>query len=136
MRGVWFLGLLWGALGLGVAGLKEAFTLRPLGGKAVSCQPGPVPERAELWTNGVVEIPLCRRATLVLLLEGTPARGKGPHVLVAEGSRLLFEGEVLGLRELRFRTSGEGMVVLAFTDDLYLPPEDRNLFLRRLRVEP
>ena len=135
MRGAWFLALsLLGALGLGLWGLREAFALRPLA--LGPCRPGPLPERAELWTNGVVEIPLCRKATLVLRLECTPAQGKGPHVLVAEGGRLLFEGEVLGLVELRFRTSGEGIVAVAFTDDLYLPPEDRNLFLRGLLVEP
>jgi len=73
---------------------------------------------------------------LVLDLEGTPARGEGPHVLVVEGARVLWEGEVLGRKEVRVRTTGKGTVALAFTNDLYQPPEDRNLFLRGLRVEP
>jgi hypothetical protein len=57
-------------------------------------------------------------------------------VVVAEGDRLLFQGEVVGRKEVRVRTTGEGVVAVLFTDDLYLPPEDRNLFLRGVRVLP
>ncbi|WP_460171200.1 hypothetical protein [Thermus sp. FJN-A] len=114
--------------------LSRALTLRPL--REEACVPGSLPARAELWTNGAIPIPLCRAATLVLELEGTPAQGKGPHALVVEGSRVLWEGEVLGKVVLRVRATGRGTVALAFTNDLYKPPEDRNLFLRGLRVEP
>nr|WP_244880457.1 hypothetical protein [Thermus parvatiensis] len=71
---------------------------------------------------------------MVLRLEGTPAKGEGPWAVVAEGDRVLWQGEVLGLKEVRVRTAGQGVLVLAFLNDLYAPPEDRNLFLRGLKV--
>nr|BAL53093.1 hypothetical conserved protein [uncultured Deinococcota bacterium] len=131
-----FLGALTLALGLGLAlfSLRGAFTLLPL--EEAPCRPAPLPERAELYANGAVEIPLCRRAWLVLRLQGTPAGGHGPWAMVVEGRRVLWEGEVLGVREVRVRTSGRGVLALAFPNDLYHPPEDRNLFLLGLKVEP
>jgi len=132
VRALSFLAFLLG-VGLALLSLPRALSPKPL---PQGCVPGPLPERAELWTTGAVAIPLCRKATLVLELEGTPAEGKGPHVVVAEGDRLLFQGEVLGRKEVRVRTTGEGVVAVLFTDDLYLPPEDRNLFLRGIRVLP
>ena len=130
----WALGVLAFALGLG-AGLwwlevGLAPKPLPLGG----CRQGPLPERADLYANGVVEIPLCREAEVVLRLEGTPAKGEGPWAVVAEGDRVLWQGEVLGLKEVRVRTTGRGVLVLAFLNDLYAPPEDRNLFLLGLKV--
>nr|WP_152607368.1 hypothetical protein [Thermus sp. 2.9] len=124
------------ALGMGLAlwALPKAFGLKPLGQEA--CVPGPLPERGELWSNGVLEISLCREARVGLLLEGTLAQGKGPNALVVEGSRVLWQGEVSGVKEVWVRTTGRGTLALAFTNDLYQPPEDRNLFLRALRVEP
>lgn len=131
----WLLGLGTFALGLSLAlwSLDQAFRLAPLTREA--CVPGPLPERAELWSNGVVEIPLCRRARVGLLLEGTLAQGKGPNALVVEGSHVLWQGEVRGVMEVWVRTTGKGTLALAFTNDFYQPPEDRNLFLRALRVE-
>lgn len=132
----WPLGLLAFAGGflLSLASLDLAFRLEPLSQRA--CTPGPLPERAELWTNGVVEIPLCRRARVGLVLEGTLAQGKGPNALVVEGSQVLWQGEVRGVMEVWVRTTGRGTLALAFTNDFYRPPEDRNLLLRALRVEP
>ncbi|WP_279232287.1 hypothetical protein [Thermus albus] len=132
----WSLGLLVFALGLFLAlwSLNQAFRMAPLNQEA--CVPGPLPERAELWTNGVVEIPLCRRARVGLFLEGTLAQGRGPNALVVEGGRVLWQGEVRGAIEVWVRTTGKGTLALAFTNDFYRPPEDRNLFLRVLRVEP
>ncbi|MEJ5336118.1 MULTISPECIES: hypothetical protein [Thermus] len=131
----WLLGLGTFALGLSLAlwSLDQAFRLAPLTREA--CVPGPLPERAELWSNGVVEIPLCRRARVGLVLEGTLAQGKGPNALVVEGSHVLWQGEVRGVMEVWVRTTGKGTLALAFTNDFYQPPEDRNLFLRALRVE-
>ena len=130
----WALGVLAFALGLGAGlwglggGLRRK--RRALGG----CREGTVAERAVLAANGVVEIPLCREAEVVLRLEGTPAKGEGPWAVVAEGDRVLWQGEVVGLKEVRVRTTGRGVLVLAFLNDLYAPPEDRNLFLRGLKV--
>lgn len=131
----WLLGLGTFALGLSLAlwSLDQAFRLAPLTREA--CVPGPLPERAELWSNGVVEIPLCRRARVELVLEGTLAQGKGPNALVVEGSHVLWQGEVRGVMEVWVRTTGKGTLALAFINDFYQPPEDRNLFLRALRVE-
>ncbi|BDG21488.1 hypothetical protein [Thermus thermophilus] len=130
----WALGVLAFALGLGAGlwGLEGGLAPKPL--SLGGCRPGPLPERADLYANGVVEIPLCREAEVVLRLEGTPAKGEGPWAVVAEGDRVLWQGEVLGLKEVRVRTTGRGVLVLAFLNDLYAPPEDRNLFLRGLRV--
>ena len=132
MRWAW--GVLAFPLGFGAVfwGLEGGLAPKPLplGG----CRPGPLPERADLYANGVVEIPLCREAEVVLRLEGTPAKGEGPWAVVAEGDRVLWQGEVVGLKEVRVRTTGRGVLVLAFLNDLYAPPEDRNLFLRGLKV--
>ena len=53
---------------------------------------------------------------------------------VAVGDEVLWEGKVVGLQDVRVRTTGRGVLVLAFLNDLYAPPEDRNLFLRGLKV--
>lgn len=130
----WALGVLALALGLGAALWGQERGLAPKPFSLGGCRPGPLPERADLYANGVVEIPLCREAEVVLRLEGTPAKGEGPWAVVAEGDRVLWQGEVLGLKEVRVRTAGQGVLVLAFLNDLYAPPEDRNLFLRGLKV--
>lgn len=136
MRGLgWVLGLLALVLGLEASlwSLEAGLSPRPLPPKA-ACHPGPLPTRAELYSNGVVELPLCRAATLELLLEGTLAQGVGPYALLAEGERVLWQGEVRGRVWVRVRVLGQGLLVLAFVNDLYQPPEDRNLFLRDLKV--
>ncbi len=120
------------ALGVSLLALERAFTLKPL--PEAPCRAGAIPERAELWANGVVELPLCRRARVVLRLEGTPAEGRGPFAVVAEGGRVLFQGEVLGVKEVTVEVEGKAPLVLAFVNDLYRPPEDRNLFLKGIEV--
>jgi hypothetical protein len=102
----------------------------------LACLPGPLPREAALYSNGALEIPLCRRARVRMVLEGTLAQGRGPWAMVVEGRRVLWQGEVRGRREVRVEATGEGTLALAFTNDFYQPPEDRNLFLRELTVEP
>jgi hypothetical protein len=102
----------------------------------LACLPGPLPREAALYSNGALEIPLCRKARVRMVLEGTLAQGRGPWAMVVEGRRVLWQGEVRGRREVRVEATGEGTLALAFTNDLYQPPEDRNLFLRELTVEP
>lgn len=131
LGGLALLGL---GLGLALGVLGEAFRLRPVPKGA--CTPGPLPPRAELFSNGAVELPLCRPARLRLRLEGTLARGQGPWAAVAEGERTLWQGEVRGEKTVEVRLTGEGVAVLAFTNDFYQPPEDRNLYLRGLEVLP
>lgn len=130
----WALGLL--ALFLGFGGslvfLERAFSTPkdlPSG-----CVPGPLPQEGALYRNGVLEIPLCRRARVRMALEGTLAQGRGPWAMVVEGRRVLWQGEVRGRVEVEVATTGEGTLALVFTNDLYQPPEDRNLFLRDLKV--
>lgn len=89
-----------------------------------------------MYTNGAVELPICRKGKLYLRLEGTQAAGMGPLVRVVEGKRLLFSGEVRGEKVLLLPLRGDGVVAVAFTNDLYAPPEDRNLFLREIRFFP
>lgn len=91
--------------------------------------------KGELWSNGVLEIPLCREAQVGLLLEGTLAQGKGPHALVVEGGRVLWQGRCGGRGGLG-EGHGEGNPGLGLHQRLLPAPEDRNLFLRALRVEP
>lgn len=137
MRGIFHLlgGLLFlGGLGISLWALPQAFRTTPIG--QARCQEGTLTSRAELWSSGAVEFPLCRAATVELLLEGTLARGEGPYALVVEGTRVLWQGEVRGVVRVRIRTTGKALLALAFTNDFYEPPEDRNLFLRGLRVEP
>ncbi len=122
------------SFGASLWALSQAFRTAPIG--QAPCQGGPLPPRAELWSNGVVELPLCQAATVELLLEGTLAQGEGPYILVVEGRQVLWQGEVRGIVRIRVRTTGKAPLVLAFTNDLYLPPEDRNLFLRGLLVGP
>lgn len=120
------------SVGASLFALERAFPLRPL--PEAPCRPGPVPERAELWANGVVELPICQRGRVVLRLEGTPAEGRGPWAVVAEGGKVLFQGEILGVREVVVEVEGRAPLALAFVNDLYRPPEDRNLFLRGIEV--
>ncbi len=135
MRG-WALGLL--ALLLGFGGslllLERAFSTQKT--LPLACTPGPLPQEGALYSNGALEIPLCRRARVGMVLEGTLAQGRGPWAMVVEGGRVLWQGEVRGRVEVEVETTGEGTLALVFTNDLYQPPEDRNLFLRGLRVAP
>ena len=132
----WALGLFLFLLGLGLGlwALERAFALKT--DLPLACLPGPLPREAALYGNGALEIPLCRRARVRMVLEGTLAQGRGPWAMVVEGRRVLWQGEVRGRREVRVEATGEGTLALAFTNDLYQPPEDRNLFLRELTVEP
>lgn len=116
--------------------LSVLFSLKPRPVPPAPCTPAPWPREAALYTNGVVELPICRKGRLYLHLEGTLARGKGPYVLIVEGERRLFAGEVRGERVLRLPLKGDGVVAVGFTNDLYAPPEDRNLFLREIRFFP
>ncbi len=132
----WVLGSL--ALILGFGGslfvLESALgTQRDL---PLACAPGPLPQEGALYSNGTLEIPLCRGVRLGMVLEGTMAQGKGPWAMVVEGRNVLWQGEVRGRVEVAVETTGEGTLAIVFTNDLYQPPEDRNLFLRGLRVEP
>jgi hypothetical protein len=132
----WALGLFLFVLGfwLGLWALERAFALRT--DLSLACLPGPLPREAALYSNGALEIPLCRRVRVRMVLEGTLAQGRGPWAMVVEGGRVLWQGEVRGRREVRVEATGEGTLALAFTNDLYRTPEDRNLFLRELTVEP
>ncbi len=123
-----------GALALSLLALEKAFSLKPL--PQAPCREGPLPQGADLWSNGGVEIPLCQKARVRLHLEGTVAGGQGPWAILAEGERVLFQGEVRGRETVEVETSGQAPLVLAFVNDFYKPPEDRNLFLRGLEVLP
>ena len=116
--------------------LSVLFSLKPRPVPPAPCTPAPWPREAALYTNGAVELPICRKGRLYLHLEGTQAAGMGPLVRVVEGERLLFSGEVRGERVLLLPLRGDGVVALGFTNDLYAPPEDRNLFLREVRFFP
>lgn len=129
----WALGVLAFALGLGAGlwGLEGGLRRSPF--PWAGAARGPSPSGRTSTPTAWWRSPSAGRRRWSSAPRAPPQR-EGPWAVVAEGDRVLWQGEVLGLKEVRVRTTGRGVLVLAFLNDLYAPPEDRNLFLRGLKV--
>lgn len=89
-----------------------------------------------LASNDLVRFRVCSAGTLNLTAHGSTFHGTGPHLVVSLGARTVWEGEVADPVGLEIEMPGPGWVGIAFVNDRYEPPEDRNLWLERLAFEP
>lgn len=94
------------------------------------------PELIRMNTNSYVRALVCEPSRLDLTAEGTAARGVGARLSVHLGTEPLFDEPVDGSVELSLALERPGWLVIAFNNDLYEPPQDRNLVLRDVRLEP
>lgn len=85
-----------------------------------------------LYRNGFVRLQVCTPGSLLLVLEGTPVNGVGARVQVAWRTRVLWEGDLIGLRELDLEVPAAGWIMIAFLNDASAGEEDRNLWIHEL----
>jgi len=74
--------------------------------------------------------------TLGLRVRGTQAAGIGAQVVIALGTTNLWEGFVTDPIELELDVPHGGTMLIAFVNDRYEPPEDRNLWISDVVFTP
>lgn len=82
-----------------------------------------------LASNGAVRFLVCEQGAVRFMTRGSFARGHAAHLVVSWRDQTLWEGEVLEEQTLQVTIPDAGWVALAFVNDFYDPPEDRNLWL-------
>jgi len=80
----------------------------------------------------------CARApgTLAVRLRGSTVAGIGAQVVIALGTTNLWEGFVTDPIELQLDVPHGGTMLIAFVNDRYEPPEDRNLWISDVVFTP
>ena len=79
---------------------------------------------------------LCSPSNLTIEAEGTVGGGIGSRLSVSVGSTTFFNEPITMRRKLEWPVDGPSWLLVAFTNDYYQPPEDRNLSIRELAIEP
>lgn len=75
--------------------------------------------------------------TLALTLRGTVGGGVGTRAVLVQGAARLLDVELRDeTRTLEVAVPAAGPLVLAFVNDFYAPPEDRNLWVSGLAFTP
>ena len=74
--------------------------------------------------------------TLSARLRGTTVDGIGAQVVIALGTTNLWEGFVTDPIELEIDVPHAGTMLIAFVNDRYEPPEDRNLWISDVVFTP
>ena len=89
----------------------------------------PVPDPATLRfnSNDGVRLRVCGPGILTLRAEGTAVDGVGARLLVALDADTLWDATVDGTEDVRVALPRAGWLVVAFANDRYAPPQDRNL---------
>jgi len=108
----------------------------PTGFLSANGEPVPSLEQVRMNSNSFLRALVCEPSVLSLAAEGTAARGVGARLSVHLGSEPLFDDPVDGTVTLSLPVERPGWLVIAFNNDLYEPPQDRNLVLRDVRLEP
>ena len=91
---------------------------------------------ATFWSSGLLRLQVCGPGTLSFTASGTAAQGRDAVLSAFLGASPLLETPVRQPRLFRLRVNGPGWLSFGFPNDLYRPPEDRNLFLRGLSFTP
>lgn len=89
-----------------------------------------------LFSNNALRSCLSDAGTLTLGMRGTPAAGIGAQVVIALGTSNLWEGFVTDPIELELDVPHAGTMLIAFVNDRYEPPEDRNLWISDVVFTP
>ena len=83
-------------------------------------------------SNDVLRMYVCSSGLLTLSSRGSAYNGHGPHMVVSLTARNIWEGEVLEPVSLQIDVPNSGWLTLAFPNDRYEPPQDRNLWIQYL----
>lgn len=90
-----------------------------------------------LATNTVLNACPWTAGTLAIVLRGTIAADIGTRVVLAQGDDRLLDVELRGEeRTFEVDVPASGQLLLAFVNDYYDPPEDRNLWVSGLDFTP
>jgi len=79
---------------------------------------------------------VCEPSLLTLRAEGSAVDGVGARLVIGWHDRTLFDQPIDGEAEVRVEVPGAGWVVVAFANDLYRPPLDRNLVVHTAHFTP
>lgn len=98
----------------------------------------PIPDAGEILfaSNDVLRLPVCSAGEITFSARGTIGGGFPARLVVAHGTTTLFDEGVDARREIRIQIPGPGWLLLAFVNDYYVPPEDRNLWIYDFQFEP
>ena len=86
--------------------------------------------------NGAVRLLACRPSTLSFQADGTEAHGVYARLVVSEDGHQLADTQVKGTMSFSIPVPTPGWVLIAFPNDLYDPPADRNLRLSKIALRP
>lgn len=89
-----------------------------------------------LASNNAVRQRVCGPGTLRFVARGSVALGQATYLVVSLGTETLWEGPVEGAAPFELEVPRAGWLAVAFVNDAYQPPEDRNLWLSAYRFEP
>lgn len=96
----------------------------------------PLPASVTLNSNGFRRVLACGPAALTLQATGSAVDSVGARLVVGRQGTTLYDEAIDGDRALRLQVPGAGWVVLAFVNDRYEPPADRNLRLTDITLRP
>lgn len=89
-----------------------------------------------LASNDVVRLLVCSPGTLTLSARGSEFGGVGAYMVVSQLGSNLWEGAVTDPVDLALSIRSAGWVSVAFVNDRFDPPADRNLWLESLEFHP
>lgn len=89
-----------------------------------------------LASNDIVRFRTCSSGHLYVTARGTPVDDYWPHMVISQADTALWEGEVIDRAQVDVAVADAGWLTIAFLNDRYEPPQDRNLWLERLEFQP
>jgi hypothetical protein len=96
----------------------------------------PVGTTALYWNATLIACPWSP-GTLTVTLRGTTAAGIGTRAVLTQGAERLLDVELRDEeRTFEVDVPASGQLLLAFVNDYYDPPEDRNLWVSGLAFTP
>lgn len=87
-------------------------------------------------TNGALRLRVCTASVMSFDARGTEAAGNYARLVVAEGGRTVIDTAVAAKQHFSIAAKPGTWVVLAFPNDLYRPPQDRNLYISKFHIVP
>jgi len=95
-------------------------------------------DKEVLWvSNQHLRFRACQAGVLVFKARGSLFDDYGPYVIVSSGLESLWSGEVREeLMSFYLEVPEASWVTIAFTNDAYAPPQDRNVWLSDLSFTP
>lgn len=89
-----------------------------------------------LASNGALRLLACAPSALTFQADGTEAHAVYARLVVTENGHPLADTQVDGSRSFAITVPTAGWVLIAFPNDLYDPPADRNLRLSSVALHP